>query len=127
MNQHEIDICKRFSQIRANKGMKQGEFAKEITLTQGHVSDIENGRKCVSDRVMEIICLKYNVDKEWFRNGTGEMYLPENPDDRYAINIGKLQRADNETIMRWVNTIAETNPETLEKIEEFMKKLIGIE
>ena len=91
MNQHEIDICKRFSQIRANKGMKQGEFAKEITLTQGHVSDIENGRKCVSDRVMEIICLKYNVDKEWFRNGTGEMYLPENPDDRYAINIGKIQ------------------------------------
>lgn len=127
MNQHEIDICKRFSQIRANKKMKQGEFAKEITLTQGHVSDIENGRKCVSGRVMEIICLKYNVDKEWFRNGTGEMYLPENTDDRYAVNIGKLQRTDNETIMRWVNTIAETSPETLEKIEEFMKKLIGIE
>ena len=45
-----------------NRGMdnwpclKQADFAKEIKLTQGHVSDIENKRKGVSDRVIEIIC-----------------------------------------------------------------------
>lgn len=126
MTKKEMDICERFALIRSDTGMKQGDFAKEITLTQGHVSDIENKRKNVSDRVMEIICLKYGINKDWFKTGKGDMYSPINPDDRYATNVGKLQRTDDETIMRWVNAIAETNPEALKEIEEFMKKILDI-
>ena len=108
-------------------GKTQESFAKFLGIPKQNLSSYEIGRRNPSDAVVQLICEKCNIRKEWLINGTGEMYLPENPDDRYAINIGKLQRADNETIIRWVNTIAETSPETLEKIEEFMKKLIGIE
>ena len=31
--------------LRKELNMKQGEFSREISTTQGHISDIENGRK----------------------------------------------------------------------------------
>lgn len=35
----------RFKQVRVELNMRQGDFASEIQSSQGHVSDIENGRK----------------------------------------------------------------------------------
>lgn len=74
MNVEESRMCEHLKEVRNKLKMKQGDFAKEIKTTQGHVSDIENKRKCVSDRVTEIICLKYNVNEHWFRTGEGEMF-----------------------------------------------------
>ncbi len=127
MTENEMRICERFALIRSDIGLKQGDFAKEIKLTQGHVSDIENKRKNVSDRVIEIICLKFGINREWFKSGIGEMHSSISDNERYAINVGKLQRTDNETLIRWVNAIAETNPEVLSQIEELMKKILNIE
>lgn len=127
MTENEIHVCERFALIRSDIGLKQGDFAKEIKLTQGHVSDIENKRKSVSDRVIEIICLKFGVNREWLKSGIGEMYSSISDNERYAINVGKLQRTDNETLIRWVNRIAETDPERLKQIEELLKNLLNIE
>lgn len=127
MTINEEKVCERFKEIRTLLKLKQGDFAKEIKLTQGHVSDIENKRKNVSDRVIEIICLKYGISEKWLRTGEGEIKLEDYKDNRYLSNVGKLQRADDETIMRWVNAIAETDPKVLKKIEEFMKKLLEIQ
>lgn len=127
MTDEELKVCERFKEIRLCLNLKQGDFANEIKLTQGHVSDIENKRKGVSDRVIEIICLKYGICEEWLRYGTGEMKVCLAGEDRFARNVGKIQRTDNETIIRWVNAIAETNPEVLQDIEAFMKKALGIE
>lgn len=127
MDINEEKICERFKEVRTYLKMKQGDFAKEIKTTQGHVSDIENKRKNVSDRVIEIICLKYGVSEKWLRTGEGEMKIEDCKDNRYLSNVGKLQRADDETIMRWVNAIAETDPKVLKQIEEFMKKLLEIQ
>ena len=51
------------------------------------------------------------------------MKNPISDEEQYSINIAKLQRTDNETIIRWVNAIAETKPELLKEIESFMKKI----
>ena len=127
MNETEQKKCERFKQIRTFLQMKQNDFSKEIKTTQGHVSDIENKRKPVSNRIIEIICLKYNINPKWFHTGDGEMFSISNEDERYAANVGKLQRTNDEAIIRWVNAIAETSPDTLKIIEDFMKKLLDIQ
>lgn len=74
MNSAEYAQCERFKKVRTSFNIKQRDFAKELAISQGHASDIENARKTVSDRVMEIISLKYNVSIEWLRTGEGEMF-----------------------------------------------------
>ena len=73
-----------------------------------------------------MICEKFGVNELWLRTGQGNPDEKLEGEERYALNIGKLQNTDNETVMRWVNAIAETNPELLEDIEKFFMTLLGI-
>ena len=63
----------RLKLLRKELNIKQGEFADKISTTQGHISDIENGRKNLSERTIKLICLENwdgrNVHEEWLRNG----------------------------------------------------------
>ena len=101
MDIKEEKICERFKEVRISLKMKQGCFAKEIKTTQGHVSDIENKRKGVSDRVIEIICLKYGINEKWLRTGIGEMYQYTDTDDYSEIStlIGEKDPKARQAIM----------------------------
>lgn len=92
MTENEFEICERFKKVRLFLEIKQGDFAKEIKTTQGHVSDIENKRKGVSDRIIEIICLKFGVSEEWLRTGTGNMICI--PTDDYTAIVVDIDRND---------------------------------
>lgn len=117
----------RIVQLRKSREWTQDEFAEKMGISKNYVSLIENGKKIPSDRLISDICQEFYVNEEWLRTGKGEMKMGDCKDDRFFSNIGKLQRADDETIMRWVNMIAETDPKVLKKIEEFMKKLLEIQ
>lgn len=117
----------RIVQLRKNREWTQDEFAEKMGISKNYVSLIENGKKKPSDRLVSDICREFNVNEKWLRTGEGEMKLDDFKDNRYLSNVGKLQRADDETIMRWVNLIAETDPKVLKEVEEFMKKLLEIQ
>lgn len=113
--------------LRKFLNLTQQKFADKLGLKRQTIAAYEIGTIEPSDSTLLLICREFNVNEEWLRHGIGEMYAPVNPDDRYAANVGKLQRTDNETIIRWVNAISETNPDVLKQIEEFMKKLLDLE
>ena len=120
-------MIQRIIKLREEEGLSQEKFAEKIGLSRNFINQVENGKKKFSDRTISDICEKFNIDENWLRTGEGNKEAPINPDDRFASNLGKLQRTDNDTIIRWVNMIAETNPEVLKQVEEFMKKLLDIE
>ncbi len=105
----------------------QKEFGEKIGLKPNSVSDIESGKNNLTEQTANAICREFGINKKWLLTGEGEMKIEDCKDNRYFSNVGKLQRADDETIMRWVNAIAETDPSVLKKIEEFMKKLLEIQ
>lgn len=117
----------RIKEIRKMLDMTQAEFSSKIGLSRNFIAQIETGAKMPSDRTISDICREFCINKEWLLTGEGEPTIEACQEERYAVNVGKLQRADHETIMRWVNAIAETNPEVLVEIEKFMKKILGIE
>lgn len=88
----------RLKQLRKALKVKQGDFAKKISTTQGHISDIENGRKNLSDRTIKLICLeewngKY-VNEDWLKNGTGEMFKPMVPSEEIGYYVEDLLEYD---------------------------------
>lgn len=88
----------RLKQLRKTLKVKQGDFAKKISTTQGHISDIENGRKNLSDRTIKLICLeewngKY-VNENWLKNGTGEMFKPMIPSEEIGYYVEDLLEYD---------------------------------
>lgn len=113
----------RILKIRKDNGLTQDAFAKKLNLSKNFVWMLENGERVPSDRTISDICREFEINDEWLRTGKGDMKSENCKDNRYLSNVGKLQRADDETIMRWVNAIAETDPKVLKAVEEFMKKL----
>lgn len=124
----EVKILnKRLKEIRLLNKMSQEEFGKKIGIeSRAHISALESGNRNITDRIVKDICREFNINENWLRTGTGEMQASISQDDRYSHNIGKLAMTDDETIIHWVNTIAESNPQVLKEIESFMKKLLGI-
>ena len=122
-----MTIGNRIKQIRNMEGKNQRDFAASIKVGQSTLAMFENGQREPREIPIEQICLKYGINDTWLRTGEGEMKIEDCKDNRYFSNVGKLQRTDDETIMRWVNAIAETDPEVLKQIEGFMKKLLEIQ
>lgn len=120
-------LKERIKELRTQLGLTQQKFADKLGLKRQTIAAYEIGNIEPSDSTLLLICKEFNVNEVWLRTGEGEMNIPTNPDDRYASNLGKLQRTDNDTIIRWVNMIAETNPEVLKQVESFMKKLLDID
>ncbi|WP_320954268.1 MULTISPECIES: helix-turn-helix transcriptional regulator [Hungatella] len=119
-------MSERIKQIRKGKDISQEEFGNKIGITRSSVSLLESGRNNPSEQTIKLICQEFSVNELWLRTGQGNPDEKLEGEERYALNIGKLQNTDNETVMRWVNAIAETNPELLEDIEKFFMTLLGI-
>ncbi len=117
----------RIKKVRKENGLTQDAFAERLSLTRNYISLMEKGDRVPSDRTISDICREFSISEKWLRYNEGDMKIEDCKDNRYLSNVGKLQRADDETIMRWVNAIAETDPKVLKQIEEFMKKLLEIQ
>lgn len=119
----------RIKQLRKELGLTQQEFADRIGLKRNSVANYEIGRNIPIDPVVHSICREYGVNEIWLRTGEGgeeNMFSKLDADDRYSLNLGKLSTTENELVKNMINTIAETSPEGLKYIEEFMKGCLGI-
>lgn len=116
----------RIRKIRKEFELNQEDFGKQLGVTKTAVSKMELGTYNVTDTMIKLICTQFGVNELWLRTGKGDPKKTLQGEERFALNIGKLQNTDNETLMRWVNAIAETNPELLKDIEGFFMHLLGI-
>lgn len=121
------DRLKKVRKSFPEHGKNQETFAKFLGIPQSNLASYETGRRIPSDAAIQLYCQKCGISDKWLRTGEGDMKIEDCKDNRYLSNVGKLQRADDETIMHWVNAIAETDPKVLKQIEEFMKKLLEIQ
>lgn len=122
-----MTIGGRIKKIRETLGYNQRDFSQSIKIGQSTLAMLENGKREVNDRHIMLICTVYNINENWLRDGNGDMFISSSAEERFSKNVAKIQRTDNETLMRWVNAITETNPEALKEIESFMKKLLEID
>ncbi len=101
----------RINQLIKALGIKKVNFATQIGVDQSYVTQLTNGRRNPSDRLISSICREFNVNENWLRNGEGEMFntTPETLIDKLAkeyqldelgrdIMMGYLQLSENERI-----------------------------
>ena len=80
-------LGERLKLLRKTLKLYQGDFAKQIGLTQTSLSVIENGRNSLTDRNIKLICSTFNVNERWLRDGEGEMFAAASP---YAKELEQI-------------------------------------
>lgn len=121
----------RFKEIRKACGRNQEEWGSILGITRPGVSDIESGRRNVTEKHIKLLCVepingKY-VNEEYLRTGEGEMFrqLPEE-DETAAYVSGLLEEPDNPLyilIKEIMHTYDELSPKSQEALRDFSAKL----
>jgi len=94
----------RIKKLRKSLDLTQREFAERIGSSQNVLANYESGRRNPSSAVINNICKEFNVNEEWLRNGTGEMFKPAPSDalDELAKDHG-LTLGEQIMIEKFIN------------------------
>lgn len=76
-----MEINERLVQLRKSLGLSVRAFADKVNVSGGLISNIENGRRELTDRTILDICREFNVNEKWLRTGEGEMFR----DDEHSL------------------------------------------
>lgn len=120
-------LNERLKELRLKEGLTQAELGKRIRCARNTIANYEMGKREPSNAVISLICKEIGVNEIWLRTGEGNMYDPINSDDRFSLNIGKLAASKDKRLINAVNALAETSPEKLKIVEDFMLRWLGIE
>ena len=99
-----MNIGDRLKRLRKELDLTQEAFASRIGSVQNTITGYESGRRNPSAPVISLICREFDVNEEWLRNGTGEMFAPESNDELEALaKKYNLSNADQVLIEKYVH------------------------
>lgn len=111
----------RVKELRKALGLSGEKFGEKIGVTRSAISDIERGRNGLSDSNILAICREFNVNEEWLRTGTGEMFKDMTLDEEIISFIGDIQwDASNTFKKRFISAIAKLNEEEWKVLEKII-------
>lgn len=113
----------RIKQIRnSNPNWKsQDLFASFLGIPKANLSSYETERRTPTDAVIQLICEKCSVNEEWLRNGTGEMFQPENKNDEISKLFGNvLKSSDDDFKYRLINALAKLDDSGWDNLEKLL-------
>jgi len=101
-----MTILDRLRLVRKALGLKQGDFARRIGLTQTALSMIELEKTALTEKNIKLICATFAVDEDWLRNGTGEMFGTESPYEKELLEVfGRLTEDTQEFILEMARSL----------------------
>ena len=109
----------RLKEVRKQLGLTQQELANKLSVNYNSVSQWERGVSNITDRVINQICSLFNVNKEWFVNGKGEMFKVNNQEviDNLNERLDGLSEAEIEFLRKWLQLSYEERVYIFDKIK----------
>lgn len=85
----------RIKQLRKELRLNQTDFGARVGVKGNTIGNYELALRNPSDAVIFSICREFNVNEDWLRNGTGEMFNNMSQDEELAYIVGQaLPQAD---------------------------------
>lgn len=102
--------------------ISQEEFAKSINISRSTLAGIETGIVLITDRIIRDICKIYDINEEWLRSGSGEIF---SKDARINSSIHfqnyELKILEEQIIKQ----LSHLNKDNMQMVLDFIKKLSG--
>lgn len=96
-----MEISERIKILRKDiLKLTQQDFSEALNMSRSNMGNIEIGRIAVTDRVISDICEKFNVNEEWLRYGTGDIFLELTKDQELAAFVAEVYKEDENSFKR---------------------------
>jgi transcriptional regulator with XRE-family HTH domain len=85
-----IPIHERLKAVRTALKLSQRDFTKGIYTAQSVYARMESGKMTVNDRIIELICYRYGVQREYLRDGTTDKIFSDIPPDAKLEHLYRI-------------------------------------
>lgn len=109
----------RIKKLRKALYLTQTEFANRIGSVQNTITGYETGRRIPSNQVIALICREFNVNEDWLRTGSGEMFTPAPSGSLEAL---ARDYGLSDSVYLLIRRFLELKPETQEAFVDFAVK-----
>ena len=139
-----MTIGERIKTLRKELKFTLENFGLRLGITKSALSMLESGKNNPSEQTIMLICREFNVNEEWLRNGTGEMFNSSSGNqaldelkkefnlDDFSVKLIKAfselsdeQRASVKEFIENLGDLTGENEKTTEELEEEYKKALG--
>ena len=117
-----MTIGERIGKVIEHEGIKKVVFADRLKIDQSYVTQLINGRRAPSGRLLDDISEKFSVSRHWLDTGEGEMYAKSasrtfdaitaryngSPTFRAMLDVySKLSRTEQDAVEHYIVQLAE--------------------
>lgn len=111
----------RIKQIRKGKNLTQVEFGERIGVKGNTVTNYETGLRNPTDAVILSICREFNVNEDWLRNGTGDMYKEK--DGSFSELLVELEDSDDDFIKSLITVYMGLDEDSKSALRKIAKEM----
>lgn len=116
----------RLKELRKTLGLTQQKFADKIGVKRNSLANYETGRNTPIEAIIFSICREFNVNEEWLRNGTGDMFLPLDRNTDITKLTNQLLNEEKDSFKnRFVSMLANLTVDEWAFLERKAKELCG--
>lgn len=113
----------RIKELRISLKMNQEEFGKLLGITKSGVSEIESGRRKVTEQHI-IMLQNHKVNENWLRTGQGDMFMEQTEDEQIEEFIGNLLKDEDASFKRrLISGLAALDETGWEVLENFLNSI----
>ena len=113
----------RIKALRKELGLTQEKFADSLSMKRNTIATYEIGRNEPIDAVIALICEKFNVNEEWLRTGTGEMFVDIPEEDEYSKAAALISKENDKSAMDAIIKYWKLDPASKKAIWDFIHSL----
>jgi transcriptional regulator with XRE-family HTH domain len=114
----------RIKQLRKALDLTQQKFAERLGVKRNTVGQWECGINALTDQVITSICREFNVNEDWLRNGTGDMFLQTNRNADIARLTKELLSEESDSFKnRFISMLSNLSVDEWEYLERKAKEL----
>ncbi len=113
----------RIREIRKSLNLTLEKFGKTLGVGKTAISNIENGNRNLTEQMILSISREYNVNQEWLRTGSGEMFIPLTRNKIIADFANDLIKEDDTFKKRLIEALAKLDKDEWEILEKLAVEL----
>lgn len=112
----------RVRSLRKELGLTMEKFAQRIGVGKSTISDIENGRRSLTEHMTKSICREFGADYIWLTTGEGEMFAESDLD--FYERIDRIMVGEDENKKNLFKFMLELSDDEIDALDSIMKKAI---
>lgn len=116
----------RLKKLRKTLDLTQQEFADKLKVPRNTIGGYEVGKSNPSDAAVNNICNIFNVNEDWLRTGSGEMFIELTRDEQIENFVGDVLKSEEDSFKKkfisMLSALDESDWEVLQKMVELMQE-----